>query len=60
MAYGYTEDWEGALVAYVIGRTPAREWVEQGKPEGGGPLIGGQDSFARASDFLAAVNEVAC
>lgn len=60
MACGYTGDWDSALVAYVIGREPAREWAAQGKPDAGGTVLGGQDSFARATAFLAAVNDVAC
>lgn len=59
-AFKYTGDWDGAIVAYNIGRHSAKLWVEAGKPPTGGPLIGGQEGWKRATSYLAAINRAGC
>lgn len=50
------DDWDGAVAAYNVGSFYAREWVRAGKPESGGPLIGGQDVYARAHRYVELVD----
>lgn len=61
IAYEYVgEDWEGALAAYVIGRSPAADWVTCQKPPGGGITLGSRDTFERAFEFVGSVQGCAC
>lgn len=56
----YTSDVEAAVVSYNIGRYRAKQWVEAGKPDEGGPLIGGQDGWTRATAYLSLVKAASC
>lgn len=56
---GQYEDIESALnimkaarAAYNIGQTYARQWLLAGFPASGGPDLGGQDSFTRATKYI--------
>ncbi len=53
-------DEEGGVAAYNIGRIYAKQWVDAGKPAEGGPKLGDQDAFARASSYLSVVQASAC
>ena len=60
-AYNFCDhDWDGAVAAYNIGRVYAKQWVEAGKPASGGPTIGSDDSFTRATKYVALVKGSAC
>jgi peptidoglycan hydrolase-like protein with peptidoglycan-binding domain len=48
---------KAARAAYNIGRTYARMWLLAGFPESGGPLLGGQDSFTRASKYIELIDK---
>ena len=57
-----TTSWEGAVAAWNIGSTYARQWVDAGYPTSGGPSMGNDangnpiDSFKRATNYLAYVS----
>jgi hypothetical protein len=55
-AIAYCADEEGGVAAWNIGRYTAKQWVAAGKPASGGPLIGGQDGWTRATHYVLAVN----
>lgn len=50
-------DFDGGVAAYNIGWTYARQWVRDGKPASGGPLLGTVDSYARATKYVALVKQ---
>lgn len=45
-------DLDGGVAAWNIGRFYARQWVRAGKPASGGPLIGSDDAYARATKYV--------
>ena len=45
-------DVDGGLAAYNVGRTYARRWVRAGKPASGGPELGGEDAYVRATRYV--------
>jgi soluble lytic murein transglycosylase-like protein len=45
-------DWDGALAAYNVGTSLAKQWLAAGKPASGGPDVGGQDGYARAHKYV--------
>lgn len=49
-------DLDGGVAAWNIGRYYARQWVQAGKPASGGPMIGSDDAYARATKYVALVN----
>ncbi len=59
-AISYCGDEEGGVAAYNIGRYYAKEWVDAGKPASGGPFIGSQDVYARATHYVAVVQSAGC
>lgn len=48
-----------ARAAYNIGDVYAAQWLEAGFPSSGGPSIGGQDSFTRATQYLQLIDSQA-
>lgn len=48
-------DLDGGVAAWNIGRYYAKQWVEAGKPVSGGPIIGQDDAWARATKYVALV-----
>jgi soluble lytic murein transglycosylase-like protein len=46
------KDWDGALVAYNAGTDLAKRWLAAGKPATGGPQVGGEDGYARATRYV--------
>lgn len=49
------KDWDVALAAYNVGTALAKKWLAAGKPATGGPDVGGQDGYARATKYVALV-----
>lgn len=45
-----------ARAAYNIGNGNAIKWMQAGFPESGGPLLGGQDVFERATKYIALID----
>lgn len=65
-AHLFTQDWDGAVAAYNVGWSGAREWVRAGKPTEGGRQIGvRQDGtpillFAVCSTYVERVHGATC
>jgi hypothetical protein len=51
-------DWEAAVVAWNVGLSHARDWLEAGKPTSGQP-VGGIDWAVRATNYLRLVRQAA-
>jgi hypothetical protein len=49
-------DEQGGIAAWTIGRIFSKDWVEAGKPDSGGPQLGGKDSFSRAAEYVSLVS----
>lgn len=45
-------DEQGGIAAWSVGRILAEQWVKAGKPDAGGPKLGQDDSFTRASEYV--------
>lgn len=43
---------KAARASYNIGQTYARQWLLAGFPDSGGPDLGGQDAFTRATKYI--------
>lgn len=48
---------KAARAAYNIGDTYAAQWLESGFAASGGPLLGGEDSFSRATNYISVIDK---
>lgn len=52
-------DWDGAIAAYNVGGSLAKEWVQAGKPSSGGPplVLGGEevDAWTHCTEYVAGI-----
>lgn len=48
---------KAARAAYNIGTEYAKEWMLAGFPASGGPSLGGEDSFTRATNYIALIDK---
>lgn len=57
--YSTLHDWDAVIAAWNIGLPYAKQWLAAGKPQSGGPLLGGVDSFNRATLYVRYVKDAA-
>lgn len=50
---------KAARAAYNVGTEYAKQWMLAGFPASGGPDLGGQDSFTRATNYIALIDKQA-
>lgn len=48
---------KASRAAYNIGSEYAKQWLLAGFPASGGPSLGGQDSFTRATNYIALIDK---
>lgn len=50
-------DWDAAIASWNVGETYAKRWLEAGKPASGGPQLGNEDVYVRATKYVTLVKK---